>query len=150
MQFYDDRIPMRIWNKVMPEPMTGCWLWTASLTPGGYSQTSWGDKLNKSVHRVMYETLIGPVTKGLDLDHLCRVRSCCNPHHLEPVTRSVNLKRGEGGDPGIGRRRGDQIRARTACIRGHAYTSETPMRIVHGRSSRYCMECDAIRRGRRA
>ncbi len=44
-------------------------------------------------HRVMYEHWVGPIEVGLELDHLCRTKACCNPDHLEPVTRSENLLR---------------------------------------------------------
>jgi hypothetical protein len=51
-------------------------------------------------HRVSYEALIGPIPVGLQLDHLCRIRSCVNPDHLEPVSASVNAKRGLTGRHG--------------------------------------------------
>ena len=50
-------------------------------------------------HRVTYEALVGSIPLGLDLDHLCRVRSGANPAHLEPVTRKENLRRGMGCGP---------------------------------------------------
>jgi hypothetical protein len=46
-------------------------------------------------HRLSYEHWVGPVSEGLELDHLCRVRSCVNPKHLEPVTRRINQVRGQ-------------------------------------------------------
>jgi hypothetical protein len=36
----------------------------------------------------------GCSTNGCDLDHLCRVRHCIYPGHMEPVTRSINVQRG--------------------------------------------------------
>jgi hypothetical protein len=45
-------------------------------------------------HRLSYEWLVGPVPEGMELDHLCRVRHCVNPSHLEVVTHSVNVIRG--------------------------------------------------------
>jgi hypothetical protein len=76
----------------------GCWNWTGALTsnlPGkGYGRIQVGPKL-KLTHRVAYEALVGPIPEGLDLDHLCRNRKCCNPAHLEPVTRRENLLRGD-------------------------------------------------------
>ncbi len=45
-------------------------------------------------HRYAYEQLVGPIPPKHDIDHLCRNRACCNPAHLEPVTRLVNLQRG--------------------------------------------------------
>ena len=47
-------------------------------------------------HRWSYQHHIGPVPEGLVLDHLCRVRHCVNPDHLEPVTSRENTLRGEG------------------------------------------------------
>jgi len=46
-------------------------------------------------HRVSYALLKGPLVDGLDLDHLCRVRPCVNPDHLEQVTHLVNMLRGQ-------------------------------------------------------
>lgn len=86
-----------IMSKVLPEPNSGCWLWTGCDNTFGYGLIRIpGGKL-KTAHRVLYELLRGPVAKELDLDHLCRVRCCVNPDHLEPVSRSENLKRGAGG-----------------------------------------------------
>ncbi len=78
--------------KVNPE--TGCWEWLGG-TSRGYG---WGrfDGANRVVHIYYYERLVGPVPSGLQLDHLCRNRRCCNPDHLEPVTQIENLRRGAG------------------------------------------------------
>jgi len=65
-----------------------CWLWTGPLNPGGY-----GTNGGRLAHRVVYERLIGQIPAGLTLDHLCRVRNCVNPQHLEPVTIAENLRR---------------------------------------------------------
>lgn len=80
----------RLWSKV--NKTDTCWLWTAA-TEKGYGLYRHDGRLSKA-HRVVYELLVGPVPTGLDLDHLCRVRNCVNPAHLEPVTRAVNLRRG--------------------------------------------------------
>lgn len=77
--------------------VTPCWVWQLSITPNGYGQHAKpGGRGTTSAHRVYYEQERGPVPAGLDLDHLCRVRACVNPDHLEPVTRSENLRRGLG------------------------------------------------------
>lgn len=75
---------------------SGCWLWTGARNDSGYGRVGIGGSRTGAVHRVAYELLIGPVPAALDLDHLCRVRHCFNPKHLEPVTRSENLRRGVG------------------------------------------------------
>jgi hypothetical protein len=82
----------RFIQKYVPEPNTGCWLWTGYVDRHGYGQFK-GAKQG-SAHRWSYEYHAGPIPEGLQLDHLCRVRSCVNPAHLEPVTCRVNVSRG--------------------------------------------------------
>ena len=77
--------------------VAACWVWTGRLNDDGYGvlDMSWrggGPKL-RSAHRLAYELLVGPIPDGLELDHLCFVRSCVNPAHLEPVTHAENLRR---------------------------------------------------------
>jgi hypothetical protein len=81
----------RFWSKV-DKLDDGCWLWTGACNSTGYGQ--WGvNGRSRSVHRVAYEALVGPIPDGLTIDHLCRVRPCCNPEHLEPVTIAENTAR---------------------------------------------------------
>lgn len=72
----------------------GCWLWTRSRSRDGYGWASLNDKTWQA-HRLVYVLLRGNPPTGLVLDHLCRVRHCVNPDHLEPVTPRENLVRGE-------------------------------------------------------
>lgn len=89
----------RFWAKVdkngpvsiLRPDLGSCWLWTASIS-GGYAHIGREGSVCRA-HLVAYELVIGPVPEGLDLDHLCFVRRCVNPSHLEPVTRSVNQRR---------------------------------------------------------
>ena len=107
----------------------GCWMWVASLNMarGGYAQFSAGGTMVRA-HRYAYETLIGPVPDGLDLDHLCRNRWCVNPAHLEPVTRSENLRRGYAA-------RG----LASTCAQNHPFDeSNTFQRADGGRGCRAC------------
>lgn len=68
----------------------GCWEWQRSRLANGYGVISLPDGTTGIAHRVIYEHLVGPVDPDLDLDHLCRAKACCNPRHLEPVTRGEN------------------------------------------------------------
>lgn len=75
-----------------------CDLWLGPLDRDGYGVTTWAGKPGARVHRVVYELVYGPIPFGedgkqLDLDHTCRVRRCCKPAHLEPVTRAENVRR---------------------------------------------------------
>ena len=71
----------------------GCWIWTAATVPAGYGIIAVTHGVLRRAHRLSYEFIVGPIPEGLDLDHLCRVRPCINPYHLEPVTRAENLNR---------------------------------------------------------
>lgn len=129
-------LPERIAEKINPEPNSGCWLWGASLDRKGYGQIMLHRNDLRRAHRVVYEAFKGPVPAGLDLDHLCRVRSCVNPDHLEPVTRAVNLNRGIKNRAAL--------HAKTHCPNGHEYTADNT-RWYHPPSKKYahrqCLFC---------
>jgi hypothetical protein len=73
---------------------TPCWIWQRSIQDGGYGKLSVSDR-PVYAHRHYYELANGPIPKGLQIDHLCRVRACVNPEHMEPVTCAENLQRGK-------------------------------------------------------
>lgn len=50
----------------------------------------------RSAHRLAYERAKGAIPAGLQIDHLCRVRECVNPDHLEAVSQRENIRRGRG------------------------------------------------------
>lgn len=79
------------------EVIGGCWLWTGSLNAKGYPLWYPSRKLrhileNKTTraHRIAYQLLIGPIPSGLQLDHVCAVKRCINPLHMEPCTNHEN------------------------------------------------------------
>jgi hypothetical protein len=78
-------------SEVVP---SGCWEWTGSRSPDGYGKIYDATVGRPNhVHVVSYREFKGPIVKGLQIDHLCRNRCCCNPDHLEQVTPSVNVQR---------------------------------------------------------
>lgn len=83
----------RIWSKVEPAD-DGCWNFTGGRNAEGYGRIALGDSIGYA-HRIAYEAFAGPIPAGHDIDHLCRNPRCCNPAHLEAVTRRENLLRGE-------------------------------------------------------
>ena len=127
-------LPEKVAAKIMPVE-DGCWLWTASLRLNGYGQMQWDGK-NHGAHRLVYELLVGPIPPGLEVDHLCRVRSCVNPDHMEPVTHQENSARGL---------RGRLSTPKTHCPRNHPYSRENL--YVHPTSGApVCRACKKARR----
>jgi hypothetical protein len=76
------------------EKTSDCWLWTGGKTKNGYGSFYPKKGPSKYAHRWLYALVRGPIPEGMQLDHLCRVRHCVNPDHLEPVTMQENLRRG--------------------------------------------------------
>jgi len=113
----------------MPEPNSGCWLWLAARDKNGYGVINISGKM-RSAYRAAYEDSVGPVPVGLELDHLCRVRCCVNPAHLEAVTHQVNQLRGNSVS-GVNARK-------THCVHGHLYTPESTYRRRFGKGCRIC------------
>lgn len=109
----------------------GCWLWQGYVDRKGYGIVRWDGKSRKA-HRVTYESLIGPIGDGLQIDHLCRVRNCVNPAHLEAVTMLENIARSIPGNT-----------LKTHCPKGHEYTPENTYTSKVGK--RHCRACSAER-----
>lgn len=108
---------------------SGCWEWTKRLNPGGYGSFYLNGRL-VGAHRAAYLLLAGEIPERHDVDHLCRNRKCVNPEHLEPVTRSENLARGEVGQ---------WNRATTHCPQNHPYDQDNTYHDARG--WRGCRKC---------
>lgn len=118
----------RFWTWV--DRTSKCWLWTGSKSTGGYGRVFWDGK-QRQAHRIAYELVTGAIPGGMELDHLCRVRHCVNPAHLQPVTQKENLRRGISPTALNGQK--------THCGNGHEYTPENTRIIPKGRR---CKACD--------
>lgn len=123
----------RLWARIDKAAPDGCWVWTGALNASGYGAVGRDSKVLR-VHRVTYELLVGPIPDGLQLDHLCRNRACCNPEHLEPVTNRENWLRGQHHTAVMLR---DGV-----CKRGHQMTAENTR--VRSDGSRCCRECNRL------
>ena len=117
---------------------SGCWLWESTMGYKGYGRF-WYQGRMRSAHRLAYEEYVEPIPEGLTLDHLCRVRNCIAPDHLEPVTNKENLLRGFGVSA---------INARKQeCVKGHPFSEQNTRYAIHrtkGRPpyrERMCIEC---------
>jgi len=122
--------PERLWSRVDRSDPESCWLWPGA-TSDGYGQIGIGQGERVYVHRLAYELLVGPIPQGLQLDHLCRVRHCVNPAHLEPVTGWENNRRSSSPTAVNARK--------THCRFGHEFTPENT--YVFSTGSRRCRTC---------
>lgn len=103
-----------------------CWIWLGKTNPNGYGP-----------YRRLYESINGPIKPGLELDHLCRVRRCMNPVHLEPVTRKENQKRGFSPYA---------IKSKqTYCVNGHEFSPENTYFRKDRPGTRECIKCSRLR-----
>lgn len=107
---------------------TDCWIWLGSKkqTRGLVYGTFWDGKRNRHAHVGVYESEVGAIPNGMEIDHLCRNTLCVNPKHLEPVSHRINVLRGIS--PGA-------LNAKkTFAPCGHPYSGEDSRR-------RYCKPC---------
>lgn len=115
----------------------GCWLWAGSLNKAGYG-IIWQERKMSLVHRVSLELAGRPVPDGLVTDHLCRVRHCFNPDHLEPVTHRENTMRSPVAVAAM-------HAAKTHCVHEHPFSAENTYvwTDAKGRTRRRCRTCMA-------
>lgn len=105
-----------------------CWEWIGGRAHGYGMMRFKGQR--GLAHRLIYESLVGPIPDGLTLDHLCRVRHCVNPDHLEVVTMGENIRRGVGAPARNARK--------THCKWGHPFSDENTYNHEGRRQCRVC------------
>lgn len=86
----------RFW--AMVQKTETCWLWLGATNPDGYGRFLIGSRTDGTrrlvqAHRWVYEQEYGPIPPGLEPDHLCDVRNCVRPSHLEAKTHRSNVRR---------------------------------------------------------
>ena len=134
---------VRFWAKVNKGAVSeyaphlgACWLWVGGKR-NGYGRFGVTHGVGVYSHRFAYELLIGPIPAGLTIDHLCRVLTCVNPSHLEPVTNRENVLRGVSFAALHARK--------THCPQGHPYSGDN-LYIAPGGRKRECRECKRYHR----
>lgn len=120
MQFGDSRAPASWWERLTPEPNSGCWLWTGgTFANDGAPRLHVSARLHIRVHREMYALVQGN-PDGMDVKQRCRVKICCNPDHLvleqrltaeDRRTWQRNWEREARKDPEYRKRKGESARA---------------------------------------
>jgi hypothetical protein len=108
----------------------GCWVYPNVPNSDGYVRVSVNGR-KVMTHRLSLWQAGITIPEGLEIDHLCRNRACCNPSHLQVVTHRENMQRGTGQD---------RINAaKTHCMRGHEFTVENTYICPNG--ARQCKVC---------
>jgi hypothetical protein len=124
-------LPERIEGRV--QRTEGCWLWTGPLQKNGYGYTRWklGTKWGHArVHRLFYEHYVEKISEGLEIDHICKVRSCVRPDHLRAVTHAENLST---------RNHRGKARAEFCGSGQHRMTDDNVYNFSRGRACKACM-----------
>jgi hypothetical protein len=121
----DPEFAKRFLEKCSPS-RSGCWLWTGCVDRWGYGKVALYRRTT-AAHRASYRLFVGPLEADLAIDHLCRVRNCVNPEHLEAVPKVINDLRGFS-PPAVNARK-------VTCKRGHPLF---PRRSGTGRVCRAC------------
>ena len=132
-----DRFPISVYVDT-----NGCWIWTNRKNQNGYGVITVkieGRYRVKLAHRVAYAAFRGPIPSGFVLDHLCRVRGCCNPDHLEAVTAYENNLRGNSPSA--------KAAAATHCSKGHPFSGSNVYFRRNG-TGRVCKTCRRDRQKR--
>lgn len=120
-------VPPRIAD-YLTEDDNGCWKWGRAHSSQGYSCV-WWEGSQQSLHRVLYQLLIGPVPEGLVLDHIvCENKWCASPYHLAPATNEWNWVR-------------ERVQ-KQVCKHGHSDWKVVTKR--DGKQRRKCNECGRI------
>jgi hypothetical protein len=89
VDLFDSRLPQSFWDRIIPEPNSGCWLWTGRIDRKGYGRTEIrGFSL---AHRLSL-SVVQRLDPLLTVDHKCEMKCCVNPLHLQQVTSPQNTR----------------------------------------------------------
>ena len=132
------------WQRANKKSEFECWLWS-----GGKNDDGYGVLRGRTMHRYSYELHKGPIPAGLEIDHLCSVRNCVNPAHLEAVSHQENIRRSwdRGNCESRRNRLGKWQLSKTHCSNGHEYSRENVV-LDSTSGARRCRICEKAKSAR--
>lgn len=127
-------LPVRVRRKISIDSVTGCWKWTGYIKSNGYGTVGIGtrEQGKDHAHRFVYSRLVASIPEGLEIDHLCRNRSCVNPTHMRLVSHAENMRVARNWN-----------REKTHCKHGHEFTEDNTGITAQG--FRFCKACRRAR-----
>lgn len=121
----------RFESKYTPEPNTGCWLWTGLLKRDGYARFD----SHRTAHRMSFLHWNGQIPEGKEIDHICRMRCCVNPAHLQAITHRENIAKSRGWEFNT---------KKTHCPKGHPYSGENLYMFGTNRQCNICRRARSL------
>lgn len=125
-----DDVKKRFWAKVNISDDGSCWLWKPKPYAKGYGRFHVSRKHGVRSHRLAYLLAKGTIPDGWVVDHICKVRNCCNPNHLRAITHVENVMIGSGVTAENARK--------THCHKGHELAGRN---LVMNKNYRNCRQC---------
>lgn len=125
----------RIERGIVRVPESGCWVWVKAVNSLGYGRIT-TNSIVENAHRASYKAFVGEIPNGLEIDHLCKVRCCVNPDHLEAVTRYENMRRSSVWQ---------YRKNKSHCQRGHELTNDNRYTAPSLGNKYLCRACKTMR-----
>lgn len=158
----NDRERRRFWTRVR-QSGDGCWIWAGGLRSNGYGSFAVkhardGRWTFTTAHRWAFMDQVFIIGNDLEVDHLCRVRACVRPDHLEAVTVAENRRRRDiKYAPPVDRTirpipavpvppPPEKRNLLTHCKNGHAYADRGWAKNGKGRTCAACREAQNARK----
>lgn len=136
------QLEQRIKNSYWIDSITGCWIGKTELLNNGYHRFNIYKNERVMLHKLMYERYKGSIPYGMEIDHLCKNKRCCNPDHLEIVTRVQNVLRSENCKIDMDEMEAIKLailggKSQTEVAKEHGINQCHVSRIINGKRRKY-------------
>lgn len=126
----------RFWAKV--SKTDDCWVWFGATNSKGYGCLG-VDGRGYLAHRVAYAEEVGPIPDGMQINHICGIKPCVRPDHLEVVDASGNIRHARGTGLMAPSLLSQDNSTKLICRNGHPYSPDNT--YVNPQGHRVCRTC---------